>query len=114
MEIDNLSDAEFKTLVIKMLTEIIELSRKMKDEIKATQSEIKQNIQETNSDGKETKTQINDWEQKEEIYIQREQNKETRIQKNEKIWKQPKCPSVNEWIKNAVVYLEFQTRWRHR
>ena len=58
----------------------------MKEEMKAPQSEIKQNIQETNSDGKETKTQINDWEQKEEIYIQREQNKETRIQKNEKIW----------------------------
>ena len=55
----------------------------MKEQMKATQSEIKQNIQETNSDGKETKTQINDWEQKEEIYIQREQNKETRIQKNE-------------------------------
>ena len=56
-EIDNLSDAEFKTLVIKMLTEIIELSRKMKEEIKATQSEIKQNIQGTNSEGNETRTQ---------------------------------------------------------
>ena len=49
-EIDNLSDAEFKTLVIRMLTEMIELSRKMK----ATQSEIKQNVQGTNSEGKET------------------------------------------------------------
>ena len=67
--IDNLSDAEFKTLVIKMLTEIIELSRKMKEEIKATQSEIKQNIQETNSDGKETRTQINDLEQLSLIHI---------------------------------------------
>ena len=42
-EIGNPSDAEFKTLVIRMLTELIELGRKMKEEMKATQSEIKQN-----------------------------------------------------------------------
>ena len=66
-----------------MLTELIDLGCKMKEEMKATQSEIKQNIQETNSDGKETRTQINDLEQKEEINIQLEQNEETRIQKNE-------------------------------
>ena len=51
----------------------------MKEQMKATQSEVKQNIQGTNSDGKETGTQINDLEQKEEINIQPEQNKETRI-----------------------------------
>ena len=62
-----------------MLTELIELSHKMK----ATQSEIKQNIQGTNSKGKETRTWINYMEQKEEINIQPEQNEETRIQKNE-------------------------------
>ena len=39
-EIVNLSDGEFKTLVIKMLTKLIELGRKMKD----TQNEIKQDI----------------------------------------------------------------------
>ena len=49
-EIANLSDVEFKTLVIKMLTELIELGWKMKEQSKATQSEIKQNIQGTNSD----------------------------------------------------------------
>ena len=46
-------------------------------------SEIKENVQETNSDGKETKTQINGLDQKEEINIQPEQNEETRIQNNE-------------------------------
>ena len=46
-------------------------------------SEIKENVQGTNSDGKETKTQINCLEQKEEINIQPEQNEETRIQNNE-------------------------------
>ena len=51
--------------------------------MKDTQSEIKQNIQGTNSDRKETRTQRNDLEQKEEINIQLEQNEETRIQKNE-------------------------------
>ena len=55
-EIANLSDGEFKALVIKMLTELIELGHKMKD----IQSEIKQNIQGTNSDSKETRTQSND------------------------------------------------------
>ena len=53
----------------------------MKEQRKATQSEKKQNIQGTNSDRKETRTQINDLEQKEEINIQPEQNEETRIQK---------------------------------
>ena len=76
-EIDNLSDAEFKTLVIRMFTELIELGHKMKEEMKATQNEIKQNIQGTNSEG----TQINNLEQKEEINIQPEHNEETRIQK---------------------------------
>ena len=61
-EIDDLSDAEFKTLVIRVLTEFIELGCKMKEEMKVTQSEIKQNIQVTNSEGKETGTQINDLE----------------------------------------------------
>ena len=47
------------------------------------QSEIKENKQGTHSAGKETGTQINDLEKKEEINIQPEQNEETRIEKNE-------------------------------
>ena len=50
--------------------------------MKDTQSEIKQNIQGINSDRKETRTQSNNLEQKEEVNIQGEQNEETRIQKN--------------------------------
>ena len=53
-EIDNLSDAEFKTLVIRMLTELIERSLKMKEQMKATQSEIKQNIQEPTLKGRKS------------------------------------------------------------
>ena len=47
-EIGNLSDAEFKTLVIRMLTEIIGYSHKIEEEVKAIQSEIKENVQGTN------------------------------------------------------------------
>ena len=39
-EIANLSDGEFKALAIKMLTELIELGRKMKKQMKDTQNEI--------------------------------------------------------------------------
>ena len=82
-EIANLSDGEFKALVIKMLIELIELGWKMEKQMKDTQNEIKQNIQGTNSDRKETRTQSNDLEQKEKINIQWEQKEETRIQKSE-------------------------------
>ena len=51
------------------------------EKVKAMQSEIKKNIQGTNSEGKETRTQINNLEPKEEINIQPQQNEETRIQK---------------------------------
>ena len=44
---------------------------------------MKENVQGTNSDRKETWTQINSLDQKEERNIQPEQNEETRIQKNE-------------------------------
>ena len=72
-EIANLSDAEFKTLAIRMLRELIELGHKMKEKVKAMKSEIKENVQGTNSEGKETRIQINNLEQKEEINIQLEQ-----------------------------------------
>ena len=49
--------------------------------MKARKSEIRENVKGTNSEGKETRTQINSLEQKEEINIQPEQNEETTIQK---------------------------------
>ena len=79
----NLSDEQFKTLVIRMLTEMIEYGCKIEEEVKAMQSEIKENVQGTNSDRKETRTQINNLEEKEDINFQLEQNEETGIQKNE-------------------------------
>ena len=79
-EIANLSDGEFKALVIKMLTELIELGHKMKEQMEDTQNEIKQNILGTNRDRKETRTQSNNLEQKEKN-TQLEQNEEQEFKK---------------------------------
>ena len=70
----NLSDAQFKTLVIRMLTEMVEYGNKIEEKVKAMKSEIKENLQGTNSKGKETGTQINGVDQKEEINIPLEHN----------------------------------------
>ena len=88
-EIANLSDAQFKILVIKKLTELVEFGRKLDEKMKAMLRETKENVQGTNSDAKETGTQINGMGQKEERNIQPEQNEETRIQKKEERLRDP-------------------------
>ena len=82
-EMANLSNAQFKTLVIKTLTELVEFGCKLDEKMKAMLRETKENVQGNNSDAKETGTQINGVDQKEERNIQPEKNEETRIQKNE-------------------------------
>ena len=77
----NLSDAQFKTLVIRMLTEMVEYGCKLDEEMKAMLRETKENIQGTNSDGKETGTQINGVEQEEERNIQPERNEKQEFKK---------------------------------
>ena len=84
-EIANLSDAQFKTLVLRMPTELVEFGHKLDEKMKAMLSETKENVQGTNSDAKETGTQINDVAQKEERNIQPKKNEETRIWKNEEM-----------------------------
>ena len=86
MEISNLSDAEFKTLVTRMLKELSEdLSsiKKIQSKRKDTLIEIKNNLQGNNSRVDEAESQINDLEHKEAKYNQSEQekrnNKKTRI-----------------------------------
>ena len=97
-EIANLSDAEFKTLVIRKLTELVEYGHKIEEKVKAMKSEIKENVQGTNSEGKETGTQINSLEQNEDINIQPEKNEETRIQNNEErlrnLWDNFNCYNI--------------------
>ena len=83
-EIANLSDAQFKTLVIKTLTELVEFVQKLDEKMMPMLRETKENVQGTNSDAKETGTHINGVDQKEKRNIQPEKNEETRIQKMRK------------------------------
>ena len=58
-EIANLSDAQFKTLVIRWLTKLVKFGHKLGEKMKAMLRETKENVQGTNSEGKETGIQIN-------------------------------------------------------
>ena len=75
-EIANPTDAQFKTLVIRKLTELVEFGHKLDEKMKAMLSEIKENVQGTNSDGQETGTQINGLDQKEETFNQNRMKKQ--------------------------------------
>ena len=72
-EITNLSAAEFKTLLIRMLRELTGQEnsiKKTQEEMKFTLSEIKKNLQGINSGEDEAEIQINDLEHKEGNNIQ--------------------------------------------
>ena len=73
----NLSDAWFKTLLIRMLTDGWVWSQKR------GKSEGYEKSNKEQCTGKETGTPMNGLDQKEEINIQPEQYEETRIQKSE-------------------------------
>ena len=63
MDISNLLDAEFKTLVIRMLQELtgyFNSIKKTQAEMKVTLNEIKKNIRGTKSGGDEAKNQVKD------------------------------------------------------
>ena len=62
---------------------MVEFVRKPDEKKKAMLRETKEHVQGTNSDGKETGTQINGVDHKEERNIQPEKNEQTRIRKNE-------------------------------
>ena len=79
MEITNLSDAEFGTLVIRMLKELFGYGNNIREEMKVTLSEIKKNLQGNNSGREETRIQINNLEHS----IQPEQQEEKRILKKD-------------------------------
>ena len=55
---------------------MVEFGCKLDEKMKVMLSETKENVQGTNSDSKETGTQINSVDQKEERNIQPEKNKE--------------------------------------
>ena len=66
-----------------MLTDLVESVRKTDEKMKPMLRETKENVQGTNSNEKETGTQINGVDQKEETNIQPEKNEATRTWKNE-------------------------------
>ena len=84
----NLSDAEFKTLAIKMLKELSEDL----NSIKKIQSliEIKNNSQGNNNRVNEAENQINNLEHNETKNNQSEQQEEKRIQTNKQTNKKPR------------------------
>ena len=63
---------------------MVESVRKLDEKMKAMPRETKENVQGTNSEAKETGTQINGVDQKEETNIQPEKDGETRIRKSER------------------------------
>ena len=64
VEIANLSDIEFKTLVVRMLKDLIEYGKSIREEMKAVLREFLKSPRETNSEGMEAGVQINDLEHK--------------------------------------------------
>ena len=85
MKINNLSDTEFKTLVIRTLKELsgyFNSIKKTQAEMQVTLSEIKKNLQGINTGVDKAENQINDLEHKEAKNNQSEQQEEKRIQKN--------------------------------
>ena len=62
MKTANLSEAEFKALVIRMFRELIEYGKSIRKEMKALLREIQKFPQKTNRKGKEARIQINDLE----------------------------------------------------
>ena len=91
-EVASLSDEQFKTLVIRMIQELTGYSNSIKKTqaaMKFAVCEIRKNLWGTNSERKETRTQISGLEWKKEINIQSEQNKETRMHKNEERLRNP-------------------------
>ena len=84
MEIINLSDAEFKTLVIRMLKKLsgyFDSIKKTQTEMKDILTEIKNNLQGNNIGVDEAKNQINDLEHREPKNNCPEQQEEKRIKK---------------------------------
>ena len=86
MEIVSLSDAEFKTLVIRMLKELTECGSNIKDEMKATLCEIK-NLQGDVSEGQEAGFKSLIWNiKKKETFNQSRKKKQKNEDSIRRLW----------------------------
>ena len=76
-EIAHLSDAEFKTLIIRMLTELAEYGRKLEEKMKAVLSEIRKMYRETTVTGRKPGLKSAMWtRRKKETFIQNRMKKQ--------------------------------------
>ena len=82
-EIANLSDAQFKILVIRMLTELVEYGCKLDEKMKAMLSEIKENIREPTVMGRKVGLKSMVWTRRKKETVNQDRMKKTRVQKNE-------------------------------
>ena len=60
---------------------MVEYGHKIEEKLKAMKSEIKENVQRANSEGKETRTQIYGFDQKEEINFNQNRMKKQEFRK---------------------------------
>ena len=97
-EIANLSDAEFKTLVIRTLTELAENGHKIEERVKAMKSELKENAQGTNSDRKEPGLKSIVWTRRKKETFNQNRMKKQEFKKNEErlrnLWNIFKCSNI--------------------
>ena len=87
MKINNLSDAKFKPLVIRMLKEFsqgLNSIKKLQSETKDILIEIKNNLQGNNSKVDETKNQINIWNIRKQKTTNQNKKKKKESKKNNK------------------------------
>ena len=99
-ELANLSDAQFKTLVIRMLTEIVEYGCKIEERVKAMKSELKENAQEPTARGRKPGLKSMVWTRRKKETSNQKRMKKTRIQKNEERLRnlQDNLKHSNIWI----------------
>ena len=63
-QIANLSDAQFKTLVIRTLTELVEFGHKIQEKLKAMKSEKNENVQDPTVTGRKPGLKSTVWTRK--------------------------------------------------
>ena len=77
-DIANLSDAQFKTLVIRKLTELVEFGHKLDEKMKAMPRETKENVQEPIVMGRKLELKSTVW-----IKRKKEKSNQKRMKKQE-------------------------------
>ncbi|KAF6119691.1 hypothetical protein HJG60_010139 [Phyllostomus discolor] len=106
-EIANLSDAQFKTLVIRKLTELVDFGHNLDERMQVTIKEMQEDIwRRANSERKESESQNNTVDQKEDRINQAGKHDEIRIQKIEE-----KLKSIQDTFKRSNIRIIGVPGW---